>query len=103
MRNQVTEVKPGPPRVLRVSFADGFEGTFDVAPDIARFEMFAPLADDKLFAKVAIGGGGYRVGWLLDDFGNEIDYSSETVRNELETAAVRSLAKDHRARLEAAE
>jgi Protein of unknown function (DUF2442) len=103
MRNRITDVKVGRYPVLVVTFADGFSGSFDVGPDIATLESFAPLKDLKLFSTVAAGDGGYRLGWRLDALGNEIDYSSETIRNDIETNAVKRLAEEYRKKLQAAE
>jgi Protein of unknown function (DUF2442) len=103
MRDQIVTVKVVQYPVLNVVFADGMSGNYDVGKDIARFEMFAPLKDKVFFSKVSVDHDGYRLGWRLDEIGNEIDYGSDTIRNEVETAKVIELAELYRAKTQAAE
>jgi hypothetical protein len=103
MRNRIENVRVEKYPLLHVTFADGFSGDFDVGPDIASLELFAPLKDEELFSTVTTGGDGYRLGWRLDAQGNEIDYASETIRNEIETDAVKQLAETYGMTLHAAE
>jgi Protein of unknown function (DUF2442) len=103
MRDRIVSVKVVQHPVLNVVFADGLTGNFDVGNDIARFEMFAPLKDKEFFSKVSVEEDGYRIGWRLDEIGNEIDYGSDTIRSEVETAKVIELAQQYQAKIQAAE
>jgi hypothetical protein len=103
MREQITSVQVKHYPVLEVRFADGLSGEFDVGPDIAKLEMFAPLKDEAFFRQVSREENGWRIGWRLDDLGNEIDYGSDTIRNEIERNKVIELALAYRAKKHAAE
>jgi Protein of unknown function (DUF2442) len=103
MRDKIAAVKVVQYPVLNVVFADGMSGNFDVGKDIARFEMFAPLKEKVFFSKVSVDHDGYRLGWRLDEVGNEIDYGSDTIRSEIETAKVIEMAEQYRAKIQAAE
>ncbi len=103
MRDKIVAVKVVHHPVLNVVFADGLAGDFDVGKDIERFEMFAQLKDKDFFSSVSFDHHGYRLGWRLDEVGNEIDYGSDTIRTEIETAKVIEMAEQHRAKIQAAE
>jgi Protein of unknown function (DUF2442) len=103
MRDKIVAVQVVHYPVLNVVFADGLTGDFDVGKDIERFEMFAPLKDKDLFSSVSFDHHGYRLGWRLDEVGNEIDYGSDTIRTEIETAKVIEMAKHYRSKTHAAE
>jgi Protein of unknown function (DUF2442) len=103
MRDQIVAVKVVHYPVLNVTFADGLAGNYDVGKDIEKFEMFAPLKDKGFFSKVSFDHNGYRLGWRLDEIGNELDYGSDTIRCEVETAKVIELAEQYRAKIQAAE
>ena len=89
--------------VLHLQFTDGFAGDLDLAETIARGSMFTPLNDPQFFAKVQMASDGYSFGWLLDDLSNELDFSAEGARIDLESLLVKKTAHAYRARIEAAE
>lgn len=89
--------------VLHLEFTDGFSGDLDFTETTACGNMFAPLKDRNFFGNVRLGADGYSFGWRLDDLGNELDFSAEGARIDLEMALVRKSALDYSAKIEAAE
>jgi hypothetical protein len=87
--------------VVRVTFDDGFAGDYDMSDLVAKGRMFAPLRDEDVFGRVAVGEDGSTFGWNLDDTGNEIDFCPDATRVLLETEAVRRLAEAYEREMEA--
>lgn len=50
----LTSVVAVAPGVLRIAFADGYEGSVDVSESIDRLRVLAPLRDWELFKNVAL-------------------------------------------------
>ena len=103
MRNLLSSVTVKSYPVLHLVFKDGFSGDLDLADTITRGPMFEPLKDKDFFSKVAMDKRGFSFGWRLDDMGNEIDFSAEGARIDLETEFVKKLAEQHRTKIQAAE
>lgn len=57
--------KPLPNYCLRVTFADGVEGTIDMSVDVTK-GVFRRLADPEMFAQIRIGESGESIGWNID-------------------------------------
>lgn len=89
--------------ILRLEFCDGFTGDLDLSATIARGNMFEPLKDRVFFNKVILDQYGYSFGWRLDDIGNEIDFSAEGARIDIETAIAQKMAHDYQSKIQAAE
>jgi hypothetical protein len=89
--------------VLKVTFDDGLSGEYDLTHSIATGPIFAPLKDEALFRKVAVGEHGHTFGWNLDSDGDEIDFCPDATRIRIETQMVEELASRYRARRSAAE
>jgi Protein of unknown function (DUF2442) len=103
-RYRIVEAKASVHPILRLTFDDGLEGDYDLAPFIARGPMFAPLKDPAFFETVAIGGDGRWFGWNLDHEGEEIDFSTDGARADIERVHVENLAKLYKpSRIAAAE
>jgi len=68
---------------VRLTFADGFVTIFDVGWAIDGGNAFAPLRDEKLFATVHPGEGGYSLEWIDPD-GHELDFGADTLRMQAE-------------------
>lgn len=66
MFHKVDEVYALPGLRLSVLFAEGVTKTYDVAPLVERFDAFAALRDEALFASVAVDVGGYGIVWSDD-------------------------------------
>jgi len=103
MRNLLSSVNVKSYPVLHLVFKDGFSGDYDLTEIIPKGSLFDPLKDRDFFSKVAMDKRGFSFGWRLDEIGNEIDFSAEGARIDLETEFVRKLAKEHRAKIQAAE
>ena len=78
--------------VVEVTFDDGFRGEVDFSDTIARGDVMAPLRDPAYFATIAVDEHGRRVGWRLDDTGNELDFGAGALRHDAEDRAVALLA-----------
>jgi Protein of unknown function (DUF2442) len=89
--------------ILHLEFEDGFSGDLDLTETISRGNMFEPLKQRDFFEKVKMDHDGYSFGWHLDNVGNEIDFSADGARIDLETAFVKNLAEEHRSKIQAAE
>jgi hypothetical protein len=89
--------------VLHLVYQDGFSGDLDMSREIARGGMFEPLASEAFFAGVRLTDGGYAFGWRLDELGNELDFSADGARIDLETELVKKTAAEYRAKTQAAE
>jgi hypothetical protein len=75
---------------LRLVFADGFSGEFDMSGFLARGHAFTPLKDEQFFRTVAIGEFGLSFGWNLDKDGEEIDFGAEAARADIERTLVKA-------------
>ena len=89
--------------IIFVAFDDGLNGNIDLSREIENFLMFEPLKDKILFSTVAVDKHGDRIGWKLADVGNEIDLCADAIRIDFETIAVKKMAAEYRAKLQAAE
>ncbi|MGQ0484889.1 MAG: DUF2442 domain-containing protein [Hyphomicrobiales bacterium] len=89
--------------VLRVTFDDGLSGEIDFSEHIARGGVFAPLADEAFFRRVAVDEYGHTFGWNLDEIGREIDFCPDSTRIEIEAKMVSKMADDFRAHRTAAQ
>ncbi len=72
MFHKIKDVFPLPGLRLSVQFANGTTKIYDVTPLLDRFDAFAPLGDETLFASVQVDAGGYGIVW--DD---DIDLSCD--------------------------
>ncbi|MCU0832045.1 MAG: DUF2442 domain-containing protein [Rhizobiaceae bacterium] len=103
-RYRIIDVRVATYPVLHLTFDDGLEGDYDIGPFIERGPMFAPLKDRALFEAVAIGGNGRWFGWNLDHEGEEIDFSTDGARADIERQNVEEMARRYReSRIAAAE
>lgn len=86
-------VEPVIDGVLKLEWNDGFAAVVDVRSLIADGDMFAFLRNDpKRFATVALGELGHAVFWL-DEAGDEVGFSSNSLRERAERqAAILQLA-----------
>lgn len=91
---RVTHLKVVRFPVIEVTFDDGFRGEVDFTDIISRGNALAPLRDPAYFSKVAIDELGHRIGWRLDDMGNELDFGADSLRRNAEDHAVAELASD---------
>ena len=89
--------------VLRITFDDGMVGDIDLRDEIATKPMFAELKGKAFFNQVALRDNGYSLGWKLDHVFEEIDFSADGLRTDIETQLVRQAAARYRAKLKAAE
>lgn len=64
--HKVKEVAALPNMKLSVQFANGSTKLYDVRPLVARFPVFAQLADELLFESVEVDQGGYGIIWNDD-------------------------------------
>jgi hypothetical protein len=103
MNYKVRQVEAVRYPVLRITFEDGISGEIDLADQIERSHLFAPLRDASCFAQVALADGGRRFGWRLDEPGCEIDLDPDAARIAIETEAVERLAARFAAGRSAAE
>jgi hypothetical protein len=101
--NVVTNVEVVRYPVLRVTFADGFSGDYDLTDFIDRSEGYPELRDPAFFAGVAVAERGRSFGWRLDEEGEEIDFCPDATRITIETRLVEALADQYRRQLHAAE
>jgi hypothetical protein len=85
--------------VVRLTFDDGLVGDIDLAGDIQRGPIFAPLKDEATFRQVALAEDGRSFGWNLDEIGSEIDLGADAARADIETALVRARAERFRAQI----
>lgn len=72
MFHKVKNVTPLDRYELSVQFSEGLTKKYDVKPLFKRFKVFNKLKDEKLFAKVHVGPGGYGIIW-----NDEIDLSCD--------------------------
>jgi hypothetical protein len=103
MRNLLSSVTITSYPILHLISKDGFSGDLDLTDTIARGPLFDPLKDRDFFSGIILDKYGYSFGWRLDDIGNEIDFSADGARIDLETAFVRKSAEEHRSKIQAAE
>jgi len=96
---RVVSVAPCYPAV-RLTFDDGLAGDLDLSDYLAKGGHFEPLRNSDFFAQVRLGRGGRCFGWRLDEIGNELDFSADGARADIETAIVEELAERHRRKLQ---
>lgn len=73
--------------VLKIVWADGFEGVVDLRPLIDKGEMFEFLrATPPRFDDVKLEAHGHKIFWLDDD-GDEIDFGADALRQRAERQA----------------
>jgi hypothetical protein len=82
--------------VVRLQFEDGLTGDVDLTPYLEKGGYYDLLRDPSAFSQVAIGMNGRCFGWRLDDVGNEIDFSADGARADIETALVEKRAERYR-------
>jgi Protein of unknown function (DUF2442) len=88
---RIRKVEPLPDFVLRLTFDDGWSGTVDFAPVIAKGGMFTFMGDPAAFATVQIGERGRSLLWI-DPKGEEVDFCADALRMQAETRAVEEMA-----------
>jgi hypothetical protein len=72
--------------VLKLVFADGYEGVVDLRPLIAQGRIFKWLQKPKNFLKVQLEEYGHHVYWI-NDKGCEIDLGADGLRRDAEKQA----------------
>jgi hypothetical protein len=72
--------------VLKLVFADGFEGVVDLRPLLAQGGLFTWLQEPRNFLDLEVEEYGHAVSWT-DDNGREIDLSSDSLRRDAEKQA----------------
>jgi hypothetical protein len=72
--------------VLKLVFADGYEGVVDLRPMIAQGRIFKWLQKPKNFSKVQLEDYGHHVFWV-DDKGRQIDLGADGLRRDAEKQA----------------
>ena len=103
MKNVLNSVTVKSYPVLHLIFNDGFSGDRDLSQTVAKGPLFDPLKDSDFFACVKLDKTGHSFGWRLDNMGNEIDFSVDGARIDLEAEIVRTQAVTYRLKIEAAE
>ena len=103
MNHRIVKVEASNFPNVFVEFDDGLNGNIDLSKEIAEFPMFEPLRNRELFLNVKLDKQGSRIGWKLEDVGNEIDLCADAIRIDFETLAVKKMAAEYRAKLKAAE
>ena len=103
MNHRIVKVEASNFPNVFVEFDDGLNGNIDLSKEIAEFSMFEPLRNRELFLNVKLDKHGSRIGWKLEDVGNEIDLCADAIRIDFETLAVKKMAAEYRAKLKAAE
>ena len=103
MRHRLTDVHVINYPILSVTFEDGLSGEIDLRNDIANKPMFAELKDEKFFNTVTVGVDGSCMGWKLDHVFEEIDFSADGLRTDIETQVVMKAAAAYRSKRHAAE
>lgn len=88
---RIRNVEALPDFVLRLTFEDGWSGTVDFAPIIAKGGIFAFMGDRTTFATVQIGEKGRSLVWI-DPEGEEVDFCADALRMQAETRAVEEMA-----------
>ncbi len=96
-RYSIVEATVSQHPIVHLKFDDGLEGDYDLSEFIARGPMFEPLKDKSFFKTVAIGEQGRWFGWNLDREGEEIDFSADGARGEIERQHVVEQAAEYRA------
>jgi Protein of unknown function (DUF2442) len=72
--------------VLKLVFADGYQGVVDLRPIVARGRIFKWLQKPKNFSKVRLEEYGHHIYWI-DDKGQEIDLGADGLRRDAEKQA----------------
>jgi Protein of unknown function (DUF2442) len=72
--------------VLKLVFADGYEGVVDLRPVITQGRVFKWLQKSKNFSKVQLEEYGHHIFWV-DDKGREIDLGADGLRRDAEKQA----------------
>ena len=103
MRHKIVDVHVIKYPVLSITFEDGLSGELDLQNDIVTKSMFAELKDETFFNTVSLAADGLCLGWKLDHVFEEIDFSADGLRTDIETQVVIKAAAEYRAKLQAAE
>jgi hypothetical protein len=82
----IVDAQPVIHGVLKVAFADGYEGIVDLRPLIAKGKVFSWLSAPSHFVPVKVDEFGHSVSWL-DDQGYTIDLSADSIRRGAERQA----------------
>ena len=69
--------------VLKIVWADGYEGVVDIRPVISKGRIFSYLANDIHFRNVQLGEYGHCLFWE-DEQGNIIDFGAGALREKAE-------------------
>lgn len=83
-------VSPAGDSKLRVTFDDGVLARIDLAPVLARYAAFAPLADPAAFKKVQLSADGWSVEW--PDLG--IDFGTQQLRRWADEQSGRTMSPE---------
>lgn len=70
--------------ILKIKWADGYEGIVDLRPVLGRGGIFSFLDVPGHFDALSIGENGHALIWI-DDQGREIDIGSDSLRRRAET------------------
>lgn len=66
--------------VLKLTWADGYEGVVDLGGPMSRGKMFEPLADPVYFKAVRLGDQGHSIYWGRPD-DEDVDFAAERLRD----------------------
>ncbi len=66
MFHRIDKLTVEKPTFLNVTFKDGKSCRYDVAPLIAKYELFNDLRNPILFSQAKVAVGGYGVVWSAD-------------------------------------
>jgi hypothetical protein len=84
---RIASVSPVMYGVLKLAWADKYEGVVDLRPVLASGEVFEFLRKSpQRFMDVRLGEHGHRIFWV-DDVGDEIDFGAESLRRDAERQA----------------
>ncbi len=72
--------------VVKLVFADGYEGVVDLRPMMARGPMFAFLQSPENFKKMKLEEYGHHIFWI-DEEGDEIELAADGLRRDCERQA----------------
>jgi hypothetical protein len=83
---RITKAEPVMHGVLKLVFADGYEGVVDLRPLISQGRVFKRLQKPKNFSKLQLEAYGHHVFWV-DDKGRKIDLGADGLRRDAEKQA----------------
>ena len=89
--------------VVGIVFDDGVEGEIDHSENVAIGKIFERLRDRDCFNRVSVGDHGHCYGWVLDNYGEEIDFGADGTRATIESQIVAKMASRCRLHRTAAE